>query len=264
MKLPNIYNKNINMDKHFDFIEEIRFDSLKEQIRDKQIEQESTDNTQTDKINKLESRISILEEKLLIIESKEILNKIDELQDGQSLNLKLSSNMILTDKSISIKPNTNVTIDLNEKSINVLEPNVDGIIIENGGNLTINGNGNVETLDGGNGYPIIANGNLIINNGYFKSNRDENGQANACIYARNGGNIEIYGGRFETFDGTFVLNQKDSDRNTSSIKAMGGEYVNFDPSDNLSEGIGTNFVPSGYKVESFVEGDKTIYKVIAE
>lgn len=255
------------MNKHLNFIGELEvvgFESLIEKFRKRNVIQTEIDDIQNQDINDLKGRVGMLEKKLLIKETNEFLSKIDNLNDGDNLNIKMASNIVLFDKSISIKPNTNVTIDLNNKSISVLEPNVDAILIENGGTLTINGNGSVETLNGGNGYPIIANGNLIINGGYFKSGYDENEQANACVYARNGGNIEIYGGRFETLDGTFVLNQKDSDRKTSSIKAMGGEYVNFDPSDNLSEGIGTDFVPSGYKVESFVEGDKIIYKVIAE
>ena len=37
------------------------------------------------------------------------------------------------------------------------------------------------------------------------------------------------------FDGTFVLKKKDSDRATTSIKVYGGEFVNFDPSNNASE-----------------------------
>ena len=247
------------MNKHLNFIDEIEVGFTSFNVIQKEM-----DKTQNQSINDVKKRVDVLERKLSIRETNEFLSQIDNLKEGEELNIKLSSDIVLFDKSISIKSNTNVTIDLSEKSISVLEPNVDAILISNGGKLTINGNGLVQTLNGGNGYPIIANGDLIINGGYFKSGYDENEQANACVYARNGGNIEIYGGRFETFDGTFVLNQKDSDRKTSTIKAMGGEYVNFDPSDNLSEGIGTNFVPSGYKVESFIEGDKTIYKVIVE
>ena len=42
----------------------------------------------------------------------------------------------------------------------------------------------------------------------------------------------------------------------------GGEFVNFDPSNNASEIPNENFVAEGYKVETFMEGDKTIYKVV--
>mgnify|MGYP006874855120 CR=1 FL=1 len=42
------------------------------------------------------------------------------------------------------------------------------------------------------------------------------------------GDIEIYGGRFETADGTFVLNKKDF--SDSVISVTGGTFINYDPS----------------------------------
>ena len=252
-----------NMANPFGYDEEREFISLKEQCEERQAEQANLDESQSDKLVELEKRIAVLEEKLAVSETKETLNKIENMSEGESLDVVLSAD-VDTEKSVIVKPNTQVTLDLNEKAIKVVKPNIDGILVEDGATLTINGNGLVESANGGDGYPIIANGKLIINSGHFKSGYDASNLANACVYARGNGDIEIYGGRFEGVDGSFVLNKKDADRATTSIKVMGGEFVDFNPSNNASEGPNTNFVPTGYKVESFTEGDKTIYKVITE
>ena len=167
-------------------------------------------------------------------------------------------------KAIEIKSKTNVNLTLHNMVIEATKPAIDAIIVNQDATLTIDGNGTVKAANDGNGFTIITQGKLIIHNGHFISGYDENKLANACIYAKGNGQIEIYGGRFETSNGDFVLNIKDGDRATASIKAMGGEFVNFDPSNNASEGPNTNFVPEGYKVISYKENNNTIYKVVAE
>lgn len=244
------------------YFEEVRFESLREQCADKKAEQVATDNVQSNKIKALEERLSALEGIVFKAETEKMLIEIDNMKEGEEKSVSLLSNVDLVEKSISVKSKTNVTIDLNNKEINAQAPNLDAILVEDGATLTINGNGLVSAANGGNGYPIITNGKLIINGGKFISGYDKDHLANACIYARGNGDIEIHGGRFETFDGTFVLNKKDSDRATTSIKVYGGEFVNFDPSNNASEIPNENFVAEGCKVETFLEGDKTIYKVV--
>ena len=244
------------------YVEEVGFESLREQCADKKAEQVATDNVQSDKIQALEERVTILENIVLKAETEKIIADIDNMKANDTKEVKFPTDVVLTEKSISIKAKTTVTMDLNNKEIKAQAPNLDAILVEDGAILTINGNGLVSAANGGNGYPIIANGTLIINGGEFKSGYDSEQLTNACVYARGNGIIEIHGGRFETADGTFVLNKKDSDRETTSIKVYGGEFVNFDPSNNASEIPNENFVAEGYKVESFVEGDKTIYKVV--
>lgn len=244
------------------YVEEVGFESLREQCADKKAEQVATDNVQSDKIQALEERVTILENIVLKAETEKIIADIDNMKEGEEKSVSFLSNVDLVEKSISVKAQTIVTMDLNDKEIKAQAPNLDAILVEDGATLTINGNGLVSAANGGNGYPIIANGKLIINGGEFKSGYDSEQLTNACVYARGNGQVEIYGGRFETPDGTFVLNKKDSDRETTSIKVYGGEFVNFDPSNNASEIPNENFVAEGYKVESFVEGDKTIYKVV--
>lgn len=82
------------------------------------------------------------------------------------------------------------------------------------------------------------------------------------IYAgANDGTINIYGGRFECkdSDGAWLLNEKD---NQGRIKVYCGEFVNWNPADNVSEGEHTNFLASGTALLQYQEGEDTIYKVI--
>ena len=244
--------------------EEVGFASLHEQHKAMQNESVATDNTQNEQIAELVARVEALEAIVFKAETERLVSAIDNMVEGDEATISFPSDVILTDKALSVKANTKVTLELDNTLIQSSNPLVDAVLVEDGATLVINGNGTIATSNGGDGYPIIANGNLVINGGTFVSSYDANNKANACVYAKGNGQVEIYGGRFETTDGTFVLNIKDADRTTASIKAMGGEFVNFNPSDNASEGEHTNFVPSGYKVESYVEGDNTIYKVVQE
>ena len=236
--------------------------SLKDQLDKERNKQTVTDASQSSQINQLETRIQSLEYILSSNEIKKVFNEIDNLQSGESASIELSSFMNLTDKAVTIKEGTSVTIDLNGMSINAQTPKLDALIVNPGATAVINGNGFVTAANGGNGFTVIAKGKLIINDGMFVSGYDEQNKANACIYATGNGQVEIYGGRFETSNGDFVLNVKEKKKKTASIKAMGGEYVNFDPSNNKSEGPNTNFVPEGYTVEVFTEGENTIYRVV--
>lgn len=233
------------------------------ELEEKLAECVKSDAEQSEKMTAFEEKLNELEEKVAVSETKEMISNIANMKEGEELSVSFAANVSLND-TLTIKKNTIVNLDLNEKELVAVKPNVDAIIAEEGSTLVVDGNGYVEAANGGNGYPLIANGKVIVNSGHFKSNRDAENLANACVYARGNGQIEIYGGRFETADGTFVLNKKDADRATTSIKVFGGEFVNFDPSDNASEIPHENFVADGYKVESYQEGENTIYKVVKE
>lgn len=130
-----------------------------------------------------------------------------------------------------------------------------------GGEVTIDGEGEVVAQDADYSMAVWANGGTVrINGGTFRNGGD------SCdlIYASNGGRVEIYGGEFiangpasGTAPGTknpyVALNVKDRDRETSSIEVFGGRFFKFNPADNLSEGEHTNFVAEGYK--SIQDGD---------
>ena len=48
------------------------------------------------------------------------------------------------------------------------------------------------------------------------------------------------------------------------ITVTGGTFYNFDLSNCISEGEGTNFVADGYKVVSKVNNGDTIYEVVSD
>lgn len=105
--------------------------------------------------------------------------------------------------------------------------------------VTVNGG----TYHGGGTVFNVQKGTLIVNGGFFQVTPD-----------------------IDTNDYRFVLNCIDANykNGTANIIVKGGTFVNFDPSNNLAEGEGTNFVANGYKVISEVHGEDTWYTVVPE
>lgn len=138
-----------------------------------------------------------------------------------------------------------------------------------GGELTIDGEGEVVAQEAEYSMAVWANGGTVrINGGTFRNGGD------SCdlIYASNGGRVEIYGGEFIATEykgveaGTgnkhSALNIKNSDRANSDILVYGGRFYGFDPANNVSEPnpsdewLATHpngFVAEGYK--SVQDGD---------
>ena len=159
----------------------------------------------------------------------------------------LAENVELT-QPLTIVNGANVVINLNGKTLknNVNNEATDVIIVEQGGKLTINGEGTVEAVSGNDGYAVISSGEVVINGGTFKAGVDENGEANAVVYARGNGKVYVNGGNFPNeANSTFVLNKRDADRRTTVIEVRGGSFRNFDPANNAAEGNGTNFCAEG-------------------
>jgi len=155
------------------------------------------------------------------------------------------------EQSLVVAEGVNMVLNLNGNTITNKLGNsaTDAIIVEEGATLTINGDGDITAVTGNDGYAVISEGTLIINGGTYHAGVDENGKANAVIYARGNGKIYVNGGTFPNeANSTFVLNKKDSDRATTEIVVKGGTFTNFDPANNAAEGTGTNFVAEGYKV----------------
>ena len=68
-------------------------------------------------------------------------------------------------------------------------------------------------------------------------------------------------------DERFTLNCFDenysADPRKANIVVTGGSFVNFNPANNLAEGTGTNFVPTGYEIRSTTPVDgKYTYTVV--
>lgn len=174
------------------------------------------------------------------------------LQEGGKV--KLTSNVVLT-KSVQIR--NSVVLDLNNHDIIMSSEGQDAIWVLTGGELTIKGKGNII----GTYYSLYAGGNakVVINGGSFVG-------VAAAVYAQSTAMVEINGGKFKAYNEDpnygphdFTLNLKDG--SSANILVKGGEFVNFNPADCKSEGLGTNFVAKGYKS---IQTESNIWKVIKE
>ena len=146
-----------------------------------------------------------------------------------------------------------VTLNLNGKTLTNAVDNTatDVIVVNEDATLTINGDGVVEAVTGNDGFAIISDGTLIINDGTFKSGVDQNGEPNAVVYVRGNGKVYVNGGYFPNDNiSKFVLNKKDSDRATTTIEVRGGVFGSFDPANNAAENPGTNFMAPGYTTKA--------------
>ncbi len=158
-------------------------------------------------------------------------------------------------KTLFIKDDTNVVLDLNGKDITLATENEgleygDGIIVY--GNLTIKGEGTITSKT----RTIWARGNygaeVNILGGHFIG---ANGATCEVIYASGDGKINIYGGKFEAVtmdDKSFaapqyaILNLQGNGKTGCDIKVYGGSFKNFNPCDNVSENPKHNFCAEGY------------------
>lgn len=171
-----------------------------------------------------------------------------------------------------------LTLDLNGKKIyctkNIYDEssgNKAMLEISEGADVTITGDGQVIAKEN-DAYAIqVTNGGKVtIENGEFIGNRN-------CISVYNG-KLDIKGGRFsiqqkEPFQVHdpetnllgygYVIDCHDINIAYCSVVVKGGEFVNFNPKKNISNGVNTNYLVTGYKSILLPEStDSTkIYKV---
>ena len=144
-----------------------------------------------------------------------------------------------------------------------------------GGEVTIEGKGEIVAQDAMYSMAIWANGgNVVIKGGTFRNSGD------SCdlIYVSAGGKVVIEGGEFfpagpatgaapGTKNPYTALNVKDADYKSgkSSIEVRGGIFHNFNPAENVSEewpeGHSSGFVAEGFKS---VEVEANVWEVKPE
>ena len=190
------------------------------------------------------------------------------------------------DYPLTLSGNTDVVIDLNGHSIvNKTQVNGNYTVVFNvtgKSHLTINGDGEVKALEETSdvdGYRMAVwaydDAVVDINGGHFYNKQLNAGTSN-LIYVMDRAVVNVTGGKFETAmlnaQGTsFLLNIYDRDRATAKINITGGQFVDFDPADCVSEGPHTNFVADGYisveaeaGVWTVVRGTKPVVMTAAE
>lgn len=205
-------------------------------------------------------------------------------KDGVTASFAISNNAVVTplqkksQRSTFNIDGTNLNLFGNGKILgpcNVTDSDEGAIWVQGGSTLNISGNLSIEGGTGGhlNACVIIFNGTTNIQNGYFHSSIDKNGDSNPCIilapiksptvtgYSR----LNIYGGVFEADgDAKFVINCQDEDKDRCTVKVMGGTFVGFNPADNTADGAHTNYVAPGYKSVETTYNGKQAWKVVKE
>ena len=165
--------------------------------------------------------------------------------------------------TLVVRAGTELVLNLANDTVlknNAKNANTDVIVVEEGATLTIKGNGTIEAVSGNDGYAVIAKGIVNIEGGTFKAGVDENGAANAVVYARGNGEVYVNGGVFPNeYNSAYVLNKRDADRAKTTIEVTGGRFYKFNPENNAAEGAGTNFCKEGYRA---VEDGENWYKVV--
>ena len=142
--------------------------------------------------------------------------------------------------------------------------------VKQGGNLTINGPGEVKTAACDYSIAVWADGgNVTINGGKFYNA----GEGSDLIYAKNGGNVVINGGYFKACEkqaGTDGTNEQYSAINLhgskpGTVTVYGGSFYGFNPADNVSENPKVSFVAEGYTVTEETGADGVVtYTVVVK
>lgn len=177
-------------------------------------------------------------------------------------NVVLANNIDLGEANLRVSKNT--TIDLNGFDITGGKDYVEGqgltgsdicaILVNNGAQLTLKGNGTVTGSD----YGVYANGgDVTIYGGTYVA-------GTSAVQVNGEATVNIAGGNFSCTadDKRYVINCIDAAyrAGTAVVNIVGGSFVDFNPADNASEGANTDYVPAGYKVEEA----NGVYTVVAE
>lgn len=183
--------------------------------------------------------------------------------NGDVVTLQEDVNMGTGDNDNLVVNAENVTIDLGGKTFTASGSH--GAIRVNGGMTTLSGAGTVNGTLGSDGYSMaiwVSEGTAVINDGVYMNATDGSARGTDLIYVSGTGCVEINGGTFEAASPEWTLNCRDADyrAGTAKIVVKGGRFKGFDPANNRTEGIGTNYVAEGYK--SVLEGEYYVVKPI--
>lgn len=148
-------------------------------------------------------------------------------------------------------------------------PNSALIVVEEGAELTIEGDGSIttETLEpsatalsatraaSNTAFPIVINGTLTIKGGDYTLNSFATSWLNCGIYIGPNGKIVVEGGTFRSTKGSYIIGHELGNR--PQIEIHGGRFEGYDPSDNDFDGEGSNYLEPEY-ASYYVAADELV------
>lgn len=187
----------------------------------------------------------------------------------------ITEDMILTEP-LYLPQGTTATISLSNGatlSNSATNPNSALVAVEEGADLTIEGDGALSTIvasaaqasalsatraASNTAFPIVVNGTLRIKGGRFTLNSYATSWLNCGIYVGPKGKLIIEGGRFHSPKGSFIFGHEHGHR--PEIIIHGGRFEGFDPSDNDFDGNGSDYLEPEYASYYVAENELVVAK----
>lgn len=191
----------------------------------------------------------------------------------------ITEDMILTEP-LYLPQGTTATISLSNGatlSNSATNPNSALVAVEEGADLTIEGDGALSTIvasaaqasalsatraASNTAFPIVVNGTLRIKGGRFTLNSYATSWLNCGIYVGPKGKLIIEGGRFHSPKGSFIFGHEHGNR--PEIIIHGGRFEGYDPSDNDFDGNGSNYLEPEYASYYVAENELVVAERTAE
>lgn len=193
--------------------------------------------------------------------------------DGE---INIEDDMIL-DEPLVVPAGGTANINLNGTvSLLPTNPNSSLVVVEEGGELTIDGEGAMTTViaeptasalsatraASNSAFPIVVNGTLRIKGGDFTLNSYATSWLDCGIYIGPNGKLIVEGGTFRSTKGSYIFGHEFGKR--PDITIHGGRFEGYDPSDNDFDGEGSNYLEPEYASYYVAEDELVVAERTAE